>query len=119
MPRDNVYYGGWEYRDVHDINGMFFVSVQERTDPPQQMFVLTCSFFAGSQRFGAKWTGDNLGTWEHMAVGIQMVLANGIATSFAGSDVRGFFCNPRCLFGGTKSNEFRYKGDVYRDHKEV
>lgn len=31
------------------------------------------------------WTGDNLGTWEHMAVGIQMVLANGIAgMSFAG-----------------------------------
>lgn len=31
------------------------------------------------------WTGDNLGTWEHMAVGIKMVLANGIAgLSFAG-----------------------------------
>jgi alpha 1,3-glucosidase len=25
------------------------------------------------------WTGDNLGTWEHMAVGIKMVLSNGIA----------------------------------------
>lgn len=25
------------------------------------------------------WTGDNLGTWEHMAAGVQMVLANGIA----------------------------------------
>lgn len=31
------------------------------------------------------WTGDNLGTWEHMAVGVKMVLANGIAgMSFAG-----------------------------------
>ncbi len=34
------------------------------------------------------WTGDNLGTWEHMAVGIKMVLANGIAgMSFAGCEL--------------------------------
>jgi len=100
MPRDNIHYGGWEHRDVHNINGMLFSNltskaVQGRTDPPQRPFVLTRSFFAGSQRFGAMWTGDNLGTWEHMAVGIQMVLANGIAgMSFAGSDVGGFFGNP-------------------------
>ncbi|KAJ7496651.1 glycoside hydrolase family 31 protein [Mycena latifolia] len=100
MPRDNVHYGGWEHRDVHNINGMLFSNltskaVQERTDPPTRPFVLTRSFFAGSQRFGAMWTGDNLGTWEHMAVGIKMVLANGIAgMSFAGSDVGGFFGNP-------------------------
>ena len=31
------------------------------------------------------WTGDNLGTWDHMAVGIKMVLSNSIAgMSFAG-----------------------------------
>ena len=52
-----------------------------------QQFVLTRSFFAGSQRFGAMWTGDNLGTWEHMAVGIKMVLANNIAGfSFSGCE---------------------------------
>ncbi|KAJ7033377.1 glycoside hydrolase family 31 protein [Mycena alexandri] len=100
MPRDNVHHGGWEHRDIHNINGMLFSNltsqaVRERTDPPTRPFVLTRSFFAGSQRFGAMWTGDNLGTWEHMAVGIQMVLANGIAgLSFAGSDVGGFFGNP-------------------------
>jgi len=48
-------------------------------------FVLTRAFYAGSQRFGAMWTGDNLGTWEHMAVGVKMVLANGLGgLSFAG-----------------------------------
>ena len=106
MPRDNIHYGGWEHRDLHNINGMLFVclycssplplltSLQHnltsqaaaaRTDPPLRPFVLTRSFFAGSQRFGAMWTGDNLGTWEHMAVGVKMVLANNIAGfSFAG-----------------------------------
>jgi mannosyl-oligosaccharide alpha-1,3-glucosidase len=57
------------------------------------------------------WTGDNLGTWEHMAVGVKMVLANNIAGMvFSGckfvhlrfnsnlnaflADVGGFFGNP-------------------------
>jgi len=48
-------------------------------------FLLTRAFFAGSQRFGAMWTGDNLGTWEHMAIGVKMVLANGLGgMSFGG-----------------------------------
>ncbi|KAJ7062401.1 glycosyl hydrolases family 31-domain-containing protein [Mycena amicta] len=81
MPRDNIQYNGWEHRDVHNINGMLFSNhtwqaVRERTDPPTRPFVLTGSFFADSQRFGAMWTGDNLGTWEHMEVGNKMVLAN-------------------------------------------
>ncbi|KAF9816794.1 hypothetical protein IEO21_03874 [Rhodonia placenta] len=100
MPRDNVHYGGWEHRDVHNINGMLFhnmtfQALKARSDPPKRPFVLTRSFYAGSQRFGAMWTGDNLGTWEHMAVGVRMVLANNIGGfSFAGSDVGGFFGNP-------------------------
>ena len=63
-----------------------------RSDPPKRPFVLTRSFYAGSQRFGAMWTGDNLGTWEHMAVGIKMVLANSIAGfAFTGCKFPFFF----------------------------
>ena len=59
----------------------------ERGDKRLRPFVLTRSFYAGTQRYGAMWTGDNLGTWEHMAVGVKMVLANGIAGfSFAGCE---------------------------------
>jgi len=92
-----------------------FQAAEARTDPPRRPFVLTRAFYAGSQRFGAMWTGDNLGTWEHMAVGIKMVLANGVGgMPFAGckssllsspshslliirlltADVGGFFGNP-------------------------
>ncbi|EGO00802.1 glycoside hydrolase family 31 protein [Serpula lacrymans var. lacrymans S7.3] len=100
MPKDNVHYGGWEHRDVHNINGMLFTNmtyqaVAARSDPPKRPFVLTRSFYAGSQRFGAMWTGDNLGTWEHMTVNLKMALANGIGgMTFGGSDVGGFFGNP-------------------------
>jgi mannosyl-oligosaccharide alpha-1,3-glucosidase len=84
MQRDNIHHGGWEHRDIHNINGMLFTNatwngVYKRSSGTQRPFVLTRSFFAGSQRFGAMWTGDNLGTWEHMAVGLKMVLANNIA----------------------------------------
>jgi mannosyl-oligosaccharide alpha-1,3-glucosidase len=50
-----------------------------RQETPKRPFVLSRSFYAGSQRHGAIWTGDNMGTWEHMAVGVPMVLADGIA----------------------------------------
>lgn len=50
-----------------------------RQDPPRRPFVLSRSFFAGSQRYGAIWTGDNMGTWEHLAVATPMILANSIA----------------------------------------
>ncbi|KAF8750413.1 Galactose mutarotase-like [Rhizoctonia solani] len=89
MQKDNVHYGGWEHRDVHNINGMLYhnitaQAVKERQSPAKRPFVLTRSFFAGSQRHGAMWTGDNMGTWEHMAVGIRMVLTSNIAgMSFA------------------------------------
>jgi alpha 1,3-glucosidase len=66
-------------------SNLTYQAVAERTDPPMRPFVLTRAFYAGSQRFGAMWTGDNLGTWEHMAVGVKMVLANGLGgLSFAG-----------------------------------
>ncbi len=27
MPKDNIHYGGWEHRDVHNLNGMLFVRI--------------------------------------------------------------------------------------------
>ncbi|KAF8589491.1 glycoside hydrolase family 31 protein [Ramaria rubella] len=100
LEKDAIHHGGWEHRDVHNINGMLFHNITSqalvaRSTPAKRPFVLSRSFFAGSQRFGAIWTGDNLGTWEHMSVGIPMVLSNGIAgMTFSGADVGGFFGNP-------------------------
>ncbi|WWC60829.1 uncharacterized protein I303_103405 [Kwoniella dejecticola CBS 10117] len=100
MPRDNIHAGGWEHRDVHNINGMLFhnqtaQALIARETPAQRPFVLSRSFFAGSQKFGAIWTGDNMGDWEHLAGETAMLLSNNIAgMSFSGADVGGFFGNP-------------------------
>jgi len=101
MPKDNLHYDNWEHRDVHNLNGLTFVNATYNAllhrDPasPKRPFVLTRSFFAGSQRMGAMWTGDNQASWPHLAASIPMVLSQNIAGfPFAGADVGGFFGNP-------------------------
>ncbi|KAL8686931.1 MAG: hypothetical protein Q9224_005298, partial [Gallowayella concinna] len=102
MPKDNLHYGNWEHRDVHNVNGLTFVNATyeallARDDPKHQRrpFVLTRSYYAGSQRQGAMWTGDNLASWDHLEASIPMLLNQNIAGfSFSGADVGGFFGNP-------------------------
>ena len=101
MPKDNLHYGNWEHRDVHNLNGLTFINATYNAllhrDPksPRRPFILTRSFFAGSQRLGAMWTGDNQATWDHLAASLPMVLSQNIAGfPFAGADVGGFFGNP-------------------------
>ena len=101
MPKDNIHHGGWEHRDVHNLNGLTFVNatyqalLERKKGEIRRPFVLTRAFFAGSQRLGAMWTGDNLASWDHLAATIPMLLNNGIAGyPFAGADVPGYFGNP-------------------------
>ncbi|KAK0626408.1 glycosyl hydrolases family 31-domain-containing protein [Immersiella caudata] len=101
MPKDNLHYGNWEHRDVHNLNGMTFHNAthhavkSRKPGELQRPFVLTRSFFAGSQRVGAMWTGDNQAAWDHLKASIPMVLSQGIAGfPFSGADVGGFFGNP-------------------------
>jgi alpha 1,3-glucosidase len=101
MPKDNIHHGGWEHRDVHNLYGLTYTNatyqalLERKKGEIRRPFVLTRAFFAGSQRLGAMWTGDNLASWEHLAASIPMVLNNGIAGfPFAGADVGGFFGNP-------------------------
>ncbi|XP_017597927.1 PREDICTED: alpha-glucosidase-like, partial [Corvus brachyrhynchos] len=45
------------------------------------------AFFAGSQRYGAVWTGDNTAEWEHLRISIPMCLSFGLAgLAFCGGE---------------------------------
>lgn len=101
MPKDNMHYGDWEHRDIHNVHGMTLVNatydalLERKKGEIRRPFVLTRSFYAGAQRMSAMWTGDNQAKWEHLAISLPMVLNNGIAGfPFAGADVGGFFDNP-------------------------
>lgn len=109
-PKDVIHYPHWENRDLHNINGMILQNLTSigltrrelgTTDAHGQRgverrpFVLSRAWWLGSQRFGAVWTGDNLGTWEHFAGTVAMLLQNGLGgMSFCGADIGGFFGNP-------------------------
>lgn len=100
MPRDCVHYGGAEHRDVHNAYGYFFHmatvdGLLERGGGKDRPFVLSRAFFAGTQKVGAVWTGDNTADWDHLQVSIPMVLSLGLTgLAFTGADVGGFFGNP-------------------------
>uniref|UniRef100_H9GE36 Glucosidase II alpha subunit n=1 Tax=Anolis carolinensis TaxID=28377 RepID=H9GE36_ANOCA len=68
---------------------------EQRSGGVERPFVLTRGFFAGSQRYGAVWTGDNAAEWDHLKISIPMCLSLSlVGISFCGADIGGFFKNP-------------------------
>ncbi|KHN31186.1 Neutral alpha-glucosidase AB [Glycine soja] len=100
MPRDVTHYGGVEHRELHNAYGYYFHmatanGLLKRGEGNDRPFVLSRALFAGSQRYGAVWTGDNTADWDHLRVSIPMVLTLGLTgMSFSGADIGGFFGNP-------------------------
>ncbi|XP_059209998.1 neutral alpha-glucosidase C [Centropristis striata] len=100
MPKDAVHYGGWEHRELHNLYGFYqHMATAEglitRSGGVERPFVLSRSFFAGSQRHGAIWTGDNVATWEYLKISIPMLLSLSVTgIVFCGADVGGFVQDP-------------------------
>ncbi|XP_023512658.1 probable glucan 1,3-alpha-glucosidase [Cucurbita pepo subsp. pepo] len=100
MPRNSLHQGGVEHRELHNVYGYYFQmataeGLVKRGDGKDRPFVLSRALFAGSQRYGAVWTGDNTADWDHLRVSVPMVLALGLTgLSFSGADVGGYFGNP-------------------------
>ena len=101
MPKDNLHFNNWEHRDVHNLMGITFHNatwqgmLSRKEGELRRPFILTRSFYAGSQRYGAMWTGDNQANWGHLGEAIPMILNQGISGfPFAGADVGGFFGDP-------------------------
>ncbi|XP_059481190.1 neutral alpha-glucosidase AB [Neocloeon triangulifer] len=100
MPKDCVHHGGWEHRDVHNLYGLTHVmstydGLLKRSQGKLRPFILTRSFFVGSQRFASVWTGDNMAEWDHLKASIPMCLSISLAgMPFCGADIGGFFKNP-------------------------
>jgi alpha-glucosidase len=63
--------------------------------PDARPFVLTRAGYAGVQRYSAIWTGDNVASWDHLRLSLQMLLNLGVSgVPLVGSDVGGFSGNP-------------------------
>jgi mannosyl-oligosaccharide alpha-1,3-glucosidase len=134
MQKDLKNLAGDEHREWHNLYGMLFhratgegqilrnEQVQQDFADVHRPFVLSRSFFAGSQRYGAIWTGDNAAEWSHLEIAAPMLLSLNIAAlSFVGADVGGFFGNPsaelftRWMQAGAYQPFFR--GHAHHDSK--
>ncbi|XP_052782433.1 neutral alpha-glucosidase AB-like isoform X2 [Mya arenaria] len=100
LHKDAKHMGGFENSDLHNIYGYYMQQATAegqllRSNNKDRPFVLTRAFFAGSQRWGAAWTGDNAAEWSHLKVSIPMLLSLSlVGITHSGADVGGFFNNP-------------------------
>ncbi len=87
------------HAEIHNIYGMQMVRGTyeglRKLRPTDRPFVLTRAGYAGTQRYSAAWTGDNVSSWEHLAMAIPMCLNFGLSgQSFVGPDIGGFIGTP-------------------------
>eukprot|EP01043_Picozoa_sp_COSAG02_P017594 COSAG02_NODE_800_length_17049_cov_14.510737_12_plen_980_part_00 len=101
MQKDCKNLDGVEHREWHNLYGMYQHRataeglIKRNADQNDRPFVLSRSFYAGSQKWGAIWTGDNKADWSHLAISTPMLLTIGMTgLPFSGADVGGFFGNP-------------------------
>ena len=63
--------------------------------PGTRPFVLTRDMYAGTQRYAALWTGDNVSNWEHLEMSLPMNMNVGMSgVAFVGNDIGGFAARP-------------------------
>jgi alpha 1,3-glucosidase len=101
VPRDTQHFDGTEDRAVHNLYGHHMISatyegqLSRNANRDERTFILTRSFFSGSQKYAWTWTGDNTADWNHLRNSLPEILSLGISGfPFAGADVGGFFGSP-------------------------
>lgn len=87
------------HRKAHNVYGMQMVRATyeglQKLHKDKRAFAITRSAYAGTQRYAAMWTGDNVASWDHLKIAVrqcQRLSISGI--SFVGSDIGGFIETP-------------------------
>ncbi|MGH7492470.1 MAG: glycoside hydrolase family 31 protein [bacterium] len=86
-------------KEIHNVFGHLMAQATyeglRRHRPNERPFILTRAGFAGTQRYAASWTGDNIATFEHLEIAIRLCQSMGLsAIPFTGADVGGFLGTP-------------------------
>ena len=89
----------YEHRNAHNIYGYLmhketYEALKEKYENKIRPFVLTRSFFLGSHKYSALWTGDIISSFNGMEYTIPMLIQLSLSGySFVGSDIGGFADN--------------------------
>ena len=114
-----------EHKYVHNMYGFLqtkgtFKGMIERDAPERyRPFILSRSFFAGTQKYSAIWSGDSGSKWADLAIQVPMSLTTSICgISFNGGDVGGFMGDPsqECAVRWFQAGSFM---SFFRAHSEV
>jgi len=105
---------------VHNVFGMQNVRATRdgllKLRPNERPFVLTRAAYAGTQRYAATWTGDNISTWNHIRMSTPIMLNMGLSGyPLVGSDIGGFAGSPPSDLL-TRWIELGVFNPIYRDH---
>jgi alpha-glucosidase len=92
-------HGKKRHLEVHNVYGMAMTKAAfegfRQHAPERRPFVLTRAGYAGIQRYGAAWTGDNSSHWEHLELSMPMLMGLGLSgVAFTGADIPGFIGRP-------------------------
>jgi alpha-glucosidase len=105
---------------IHNVFGMENVRATSegllKLRPNERPFVLTRAAYAGTQRYAATWTGDNVSTWNHLGMSTPMLLSMGLSGyGMVGDDIGGFAGSPpaELLTRWVEAGAFN---PIYRDH---
>ncbi|EKF29081.1 glycosyl hydrolase-like protein, putative [Trypanosoma cruzi marinkellei] len=97
LPMEVGHRGAVPHGVIHNMYGMLHAMAAyggelRRTQFYRRPFLITQSYFAGTQRHAAVRLGYNVASWEHLRSSIELCLAHSIAgISFVGADVGGFY----------------------------
>jgi alpha-glucosidase len=87
------------HRRAHNVYGMQMARASyegmKKYRPNERPFIISRSGYSGIQRYACIWTGDNIGSWEHVWIAnlqCQRLSISGI--SFVGTDIGGFIGEP-------------------------
>ncbi|HET7628914.1 MAG TPA: glycoside hydrolase family 31 protein [Bacillales bacterium] len=111
------------HRELHNVYGMLMEQStyegMKKLLGGKRPFILTRAGYAGIQRYGAIWTGDNRSFWEHLAMTLPMCINLGLSgVAFCGSDVGGFAhdCSGELLTRWTQVGAFL---PYFRNHSAL
>ncbi|MBB4077839.1 alpha-glucosidase [Lewinella aquimaris] len=88
-----------DHKKAHNIYGMQMTRATfdglKSLLPAKRPFLLARASFSGGQRYASLWTGDNIASWEHLALANRQCLRLAISGfSFVGTDIGGFVDDP-------------------------
>ncbi len=87
--------GPTDHREAHNVYGLLMAQATREglleVRPDERPFLLTRACFSGSQRYAAAWTGDNVSSWEHLLLSLQICQSLSLSgLAFCGPDIGGF-----------------------------